>query len=114
MNKKQINAVKRAKRIRSKIRATGSLPRLSVHRSNTHISVQVIDDIMGKTLLGLSEKSLQAKGTKTEKAKALGLALAKAAQEKKISVVIFDKGAYRYHGRVKAFAEGAREGGLQF
>lgn len=111
---KHTNSIKREKRIRNKIRATGSLPRLSINRSSAHISAQIIDDIMGKTLLGLSEKSLQIKGTKTEKAKALGIALAKAAKEKKVTAVVFDKGAYRYHGRVKAVAEGAREGGLQF
>ena len=114
MQKKQTNSIKRAKRIRKKIRATSSLPRLCLYRSNIHIQAQVIDDTIGKTLIGLSEKSLGIKGTKTEKAKALGLALAKVALEKKITAVVLDKGSYKYHGRVKAFAEGAREGGLQF
>ncbi len=79
-----------------------------------YVSAQVIDDKMGKTLFGISEKTLSVKGTKTEKAKALGVALAKIALDKQVKSVIFDKGSYRYHGRVKAFAEGAREGGLIF
>ncbi len=76
---------------------------------------QIIDDAKRATLVGVSEKALEKPtGSKTEKAKALGLALAKAAVSKKIKEVVFDKGSYRYHGRVKALAEGAREGGLQF
>lgn len=91
------------------------MPRLSVFRSNEYIYAQIIDDTMGKTIVGVSEKALgKTKGNKTEKAKELGVQIAKLAVEKKIKSVVFDKGSYKYHGRVKALAEGAREGGLQF
>ena len=77
--------------------------------------IQIIDDKSGKTLLSASEKLVkEAKGTKTERAKVLGNMIGKLALEKKITKVVFDKGAYSYHGRVKAVAEGAREGGLVF
>lgn len=115
MQSKIIRAEKRQERIRAKISGTAQAPRLSVHRTNAHIYAQLIDDVKAVTLVGVSEKELgKALGTKTEKAKALGMLLAKKAGEKKIKKVIFDKGAFRYHGRVKAVAEGAREGGLQF
>lgn len=115
MNKTNIQKQRRAKRIRSTVRGTTEKPRLSVFRSNDHMYAQIIDDTMGKTLVGVSEKVLgKAVGNKTEKAKALGLELAKAAVSKKIKAVVFDKGSYRYHGRVRALAEGAREGGLSF
>jgi large subunit ribosomal protein L18 len=106
----------RQKRIRSKIRMNVERPRLSVFRSNKYIYAQIIDDTKNKTLVGVSEKELSAKQkvTRTEKAKELGIAIAKKATTKKISKVVFDKGSYKYHGRVKALAEGAREGGLKF
>ncbi len=114
MNRKKQQA-KRQVRIRKKMRAVSDLPRLSVFRSNQHVYAQIIDDAKRVTLLGVSEKVVQlSKGTKTERAHMLGQALAKMAQEKKIKQVIFDKGSYAYHGRIKAVAEGAREGGLQF
>lgn len=93
-----------------------SRPRLSVFRSNQHIYIQLVDDASGKTIFGMGDSAIKtdAKTVKIEKAKQLGIALAKKAKEKKISMVIFDKGGYAYHGRVKAVAEGAREGGLQF
>lgn len=101
------------KRVRSKI-GKGKI-RLSVFRSNKHIYAQIIDDSMGKTLLSVSEKEVkEEKVTKTEKAKTLGLLLAKKAGTKKITKVVFDRGSFRYHGRVKALADGAREGGLEF
>lgn len=103
------------KRSRAKMHGTSAMPRLSVHRSNKYISAQLIDDDKAVTILGVSEKLLEnTKGTKGEKAKALGLLIAKKALEAKVKTVVFDRGAYRYHGRVRAFAEGAREGGLQF
>ena len=111
---KYTQAARRQKRIRKNIKKVSDLIRLSVFRSNKHIYAQLIDDKSGKTVVGISEKQGELKGTKTEKAKALGSILAKIAKEKKIAKVVFDKGSYRYHGRVKAFAEGAREGGLQF
>ena len=108
---------KRKIRTRAKIQGTEKRPRLSVHRSNTSIYAQLIDDARHVTILGISEKHLdeaKAKKTKTEKAKAVGMLLAKKAGEKKVKIAIFDKGSFRYHGRVKALAEGAREGGLVF
>lgn len=107
--------LKRAKRIRAKVTGTEDRPRLSVFRSNREIYAQLIDDVKGITLLGVSEKTLsEKKGTKIEKAKTLGETLAKLALKKRIKQVVFDKGSYAYHGRVKSLAEGAREGGLQF
>lgn len=93
---------------------TSQMPRLSVHRSNKFMSAQLIDDDHAVTLVGVSEQMLETKGTKTERAKALGVLMAKKAIDAKVKTVVFDRGAYRYHGRVRAFAEGAREGGLQF
>jgi len=94
-------------------------PRLSVFRSNRHIFGQIIDDTKGITLVAFSDKVLakinkSLKGTKVEIAGHVGEELAKKAKVKKISKVIFDRGAYKYHGRVKALAEGARKGGLEF
>ena len=115
MQNKIFRAEKRQKRIRAKISGSAQTPRLSVHRTNAYVYAQLIDDEKAKTLLGVSEKELgKVSGTKTDKAKALGGLLAKKAGEKKIKKVVFDKGAFKYHGRVKAFAEGAREGGLEF
>lgn len=114
MNKKAPQA-RRALRIRKKIRRGSDRARLTVFRSNNHIYAQIIDDVSGKTLLTVSEKQLgkEATGTKTEKAKLVGLEVAKLAALKKVKEVVFDKGRYAYHGRVRAVAEGAREGGLQ-
>ena len=107
--------LQRQGRIRSKVKLNVVRPRLSVYRSNNYIYAQIIDDVKQKTLLGVSEKLLgKTKATKTENSKNLGIAIAKKAIEKKIKEVVFDKGSYRYHGRVKALAQGAREGGLKF
>jgi large subunit ribosomal protein L18 len=105
----------RKNRVRSKIKNSDK-PRLSVYRSNAHIYAQVIDDANGKTLVGASEKelALKEKKSKTEVSKELGSLIAKKALGKKIKEVVFDRGSYKYHGRVKALAEGAREGGLKF
>lgn len=114
---KNIQKLKRQRRIRGKIHGTASRPRMSVYRSNRGIAVQLIDDEQHVTLVGLQKantKVQKEKKTKTETAKELGTMLAKSALEKKIKEVIFDKGSYAYHGRVKAIAEGAREGGLKF
>lgn len=113
--KKNKQKIQRQKRVRGKIFGTSAVPRLSVFRSNQYIYAQLIDDATRKTIFGLSEKHVEEKnGTPVILAKALGVLLAKKAQEKQITTVIFDRGHYRYHGRVKALAEGAREGGLQF
>ena len=107
---------KRQVRVRAKIHGTKDKPRLSVFKSNKFIFAQVINDEKGETIVGVSEKDLSTKEklNKTERAKQLGVVLAKKAIEKKIKSVVFDRGSYLYHGRVKALAEGAREGGLKF
>lgn len=114
MNK--IKQKRRQVRVRSKIHGTKDKPRLSVFRSNRYIYAQLIDDEKGKTILGVSEKSLNniKSMKKIELAYALGLFLAKKAMDKKIKKVVFDRGSYAYHGRVSFIARGAREGGLEF
>jgi len=112
--KKQLKE-KRSARVRAKIIGTKECPRLNVFRSLRHLNIQIIDDLAGKTIVSASDFELKnKKGTKLEKAKEAGLLIAKKAQEKKIKKVVFDRGAYKYHGRVRAVAEGAREGGLEF
>lgn len=100
-------------RIRKKVNGTAERPRLSVFRSNAGIYCQIIDDLKGHTLAAASSKEA-AKGTKTEQAVAVGKIIAEKAKAAGISGVVFDRGGYLYHGRIKALAEGAREGGLQF
>lgn len=101
--------------MRAKISGTMERPRLSVFRSHKYIYAQLIDDDKKKTILSSSDQKLKrGKKTKTEAAKELGKLIAEKALEKKIEKVIFDRGSQRYHGRVKALAEGAREGGLKF
>lgn len=107
--------IQRQTRIRKKLRLVSDKPRLTVFRSNKHVYAQIIDDTSGKTLVSVSEMVIKdIKGTKTERAKVLGATIGKMAVGKKIKEVVFDKGAYAYHGRIKAIAEGAREGGLTF
>lgn len=113
MLKKQIQRIKRHKRVRAKVSGTSKIPRLCVFRSNQHIYAQLIDDQKGKTVLNASDLEIKAKG-KANKAKEVGKLIAQKAVEKKISKVVFDRGGYQYQGRVKAVAEGAREGGLKF
>ena len=103
--------------IRKKISGTAAKPRLSVFRSNTEIYAQLIDDVNGQTLAAASskEKSIAAqKVTKSEKSKLVGSSIAAKATELGLTEVVFDRGGYLYHGRVKAVADGAREGGLKF
>lgn len=104
---------RRQKRIRASISGTASRPRLAVFRSLKHITVQLIDDQAGKTLVSASDATMK-KGTKSERAAALGKLVAEQAMAKKITTVIFDRGGNRYHGRVKAFGDAARAGGLVF
>lgn len=104
---------RRQVRTRNKIKNISRL-RVTVHRSNKYINAQIIDDEKNVTIIGVSEKNLKTKGTKTEKAKALGLLLAEKAKVKKVKKVVFDRGSYSYHGRVKSLADGLREGGLEF
>jgi|SRR5690606_19193111 len=107
---------RRANRTRRRLRRpveTGRL-RLSVFRSARHIYAQVIDDNKGHTVAAANSKELGLTGNKTEQAKAVGKALAERATAAGVTRVVFDRGAFKYHGRVKALAEGAREGGLEF
>ncbi len=103
-------------RIRGKISGTAERPRLSIFRSNKETYVQLIDDTKGVTLAAAStrDKDFTRNGTKTEQGKTVGMALAQKATAQGITDVIFDRNGYLYHGRVKAVAEGAREGGLKF
>lgn len=114
MNQAVVGGKRRERRIRGKIVGTAERPRLSVFRSNAHMYAQLINDQKQETLLGVSDKLVAKVAGKANIAKELGVMLAKKALEKKIEKVVFDKGSYAYHGRVKAIAEGAREGGLKF
>jgi len=104
---------KRHIRIRSKIHGTAERPRLSVFRSLSNICAQLINDDTGKVLAASSSLKSK-KGKKADVAKQVGMDIAKKAADAKITKCVFDRGGYLYHGRVKALAEGAREGGLQF
>ena len=103
-------------RIKKTVSGTAQRPRLVVFRSNSEIYAQIIDDTKGVTLVAASsrDKDLKASGTKTERAKQVGEAIAKKALAAGIETISFDRGGYLYHGRVKSLAEGAREGGLKF
>ena len=115
-----LSKIERRQRIKFRIKkivsGTAQKPRLVVFRSNSEIYAQVIDDTKGVTLVAASsrDKDLKATGTKTEKAKQVGQAIAKKALAAGIEFISFDRGGYLYHGRVKSLAEGAREGGLKF
>ena len=105
--------LRRKNRIRAKVTGTAARPRMTVYRSLQQMTVQLVDDGAGKTLLAATTKEVKAKPT-IEGAKKLGAAVAKKAKEQKIDAVVFDRNAYKYHGRIKALADAAREGGLQF
>ena len=106
---------RRHRRIRGKVAGTAERPRLAVFRSNKGIFAQLIDDESGRTLAGASWLGLKSfKGSRIEQATEVGKAVAAAAKKAGIDTVVFDRGGYLYHGRVKALAEGAREGGLRF
>jgi len=104
----------RHKRIRTKIYGTAEKPRLSVYKSLKHIYCQLIDDTKQSTLAFVASQKIPSKGKKVDKSKECGKAIAKLATEKGIKKVVFDRSGYLYHGRVRALAEGAREGGLEF
>ena len=104
--------LKRKRRIRSKMFGTKQSPRVTVYKSNSHIYVQVVDDEDGKTLVSSSDVSLKSKGTKTQLAQLVGEDLGKKAKAAKIGQIVFDRSGYKYHGRVKAIAEGLRKAGL--
>ncbi len=110
---------RRHKRVRAKVSGTAARPRMNVFRSLTGIYAQLVDDSQGVTLVSASTLDHELKGQmtgkkKSEQAKLVGLAVAERAKAAGITAVIFDRGGYRYHGRVKAVADGAREGGLEF
>jgi large subunit ribosomal protein L18 len=106
---------RRHRRVRGKVVGTAERPRLAVFRSNRGVFAQLVDDSSGKTLAGASWVTVKGlKGNKTDQAKAVGKALADAAKKAGVETVVFDRGGYLYHGRVKALADGAREGGLKF
>ncbi|AZA53136.1 50S ribosomal protein L18 [Chryseobacterium sp. G0201] len=104
------------RRVRGKISGSSELPRLSVYKSNKEIYAQLIDDKDGKTLVSASsrDKGVDAKGTKSEVSAAVGKAIAAKAVAAGIGAIVFDRNGFVYHGRVKALADGAREGGLKF
>ncbi len=108
--------IRRHKRVRKNVQGTAERPRLVVFRSNRGIEAQLVDDIAGKTLAAASSLHLKKsfKGNKRDQAAEVGKAVAAAAKKAGIDEVVFDRGGYLYHGRVKALAEGAREGGLKF
>jgi large subunit ribosomal protein L18 len=106
---------RRHERVRERVRGSAARPRLAVFRSLAHIYAQLIDDTSGRTLVAASSTALKGeKAKKTERAKAVGQALGEQAKAKGIAEAIFDRGGYRYHGRVKALADAARQAGLRF
>ena len=107
--------LRRRRRVRAKVRGTAERPRLAVFRSNKGVQAQLIDDVAGHTLAAVNwtEKDLRELG-RMEQAKRAGELLAQRAKDAGVDSVVFDRGGYRYHGRVKALADGAREGGLRF
>lgn len=113
MKESELKRKKRHKKIISKTSVSG-LPRLTVFRSSKHIYASLLDEKDGKTLFSVSDKNLKNKMTKVEKAKDVGKEFAQKAIAKKVKKVVFDRAGYLYHGRIKALAEGAREGGLDF
>ena len=114
-SKKTLNRQRRKIRIRAKISGSTEKPRLVIFKSLNNNYAQLIDDSKGVTIVQASDLKVKAgKGTKTERAKEVGKAIAKLALEKNISACVFDRNGFKYHGRVKAIAEGAREEGLKF
>lgn len=107
--------LKRQKKVRGKIKGKRNFSRLSVFRSNRYILAQAIDDSKGETIAAVSERDLKEKiKPKADCAKEVGLLLASKLKKLKVEKIIFDRGAFRYHGRVKSLAEGLREGGMKF
>lgn len=114
--KKLVRRKKIQHRINKKVQGTAARPRLSIFRSNRDIYAQLIDDVKGVTLAAASsrEAGVSKEGNKTEQAKQVGQLIAERAKDGNVESVVFDRGGYLYHGRVKALADGAREGGLKF
>lgn len=111
---RKLERERRHKRVRTKISGTSECPRLCVFRSNTNVYAQIIDDTKGVTLVSSSSLELKIKNNNLETAAAVGKDIAQKAKKAKIKNVVFDRGGYIYHGRVKALAEAARENGLEF
>lgn len=113
---RKFERIRRHIRVRTKISGTAECPRLCMYRSNTGIYAQIIDDVKGTTLVSAStlDKEIKTKHANIEAAKEVGALIAKRAKDKKITNVVFDRSGYQYHGVVKALAESAREGGLEF
>ncbi len=105
---------KRQQRVRRKISGTAECPRLNVFRSSKNIYAQIIDDVEGVTLASASTLDIDSEGSKVEQAAAVGKLVAERAKDKNITAVVFDRAGYKYHGRVQALAEAARENGLEF
>ncbi len=116
LKKKNLGKKRRQLRSRQKISGTTERPRLAVNRTLRNLTAQVIDDTTGNTIVSVTSigKAFAEYGGNIAAAKALGLALAEKAKEKSIEAVVFDRGGRKYHGRIQAFADGAREGGLKF
>ncbi len=113
---KQQHRIMRHKRVRAKIQGSAKRPRVSVFKSNRHVFVQFIDDVSGKTILSskiISSKKSKMKGAKTVKANSIGEMLAEKAKELGIGEVVFDRGGFKFHGRVKAVADGLKKGGIK-
>jgi large subunit ribosomal protein L18 len=107
--------LRRRRRVRAKVHGTAERPRLSVFRSNRGVNAQLIDDVAGRTLAAVNWTEQDLKGLQSmEQAKRVGELLAERAKSAGVETVVFDRGGYQYHGRVKALAEGARDGGLRF
>lgn len=111
---KRMSGQRRAHRVRTVIRSTSNLPRLSVHVSNKHVLAQIIDDATGKTLVYASSTGKKVSGSLTEKATWVGGELATKAKKARVTKVAFDRGPRKYHGRIKALADAARQGGMEF
>jgi len=112
MLEKKVKKNRRHKRVRAKIIGTAKIPRLCVFRSAKHIYAQLIDDDKGTTIASVNDSKLKSRGIVA--ASEVGKMIASSAKEKEIKKVVFDRGGYKYHGRVKALADGARTGGLKF
>lgn len=113
---RKLERTRRHARVRTKVSGTAERPRLCVFRSNSHLYAQIIDDVAGITLVAAStlDKEVKTKKSNIEAAKEVGALIAKKAAEKNIKTVVYDRGGYIFHGVVKALAEAAREGGLEF
>lgn len=113
---RKLERARRHARVRNKVSGTAERPRLCVYRSNTNLYAQIIDDVAGNTLVAAStlDKEVKTKKSNVEAAKEVGALIAKKAAAKNIKTVVYDRGGYIYHGVVKALAEAAREGGLEF